>query len=177
MDIAYSELKSRLSEDRRSHYELCALVPEVIITKSSESLLESCQVFLRKWEHIILLSSVFDSELFRWQQCYKSINTSSASMSVTTLLTSYADNTFFPNVRELLKILAVLPVGSTEAEHSFILLLKVPAHMAEKYDENRPTLRLGSYCDAWIYCTNNLRANMQEIYCRTSSPYAEILPI
>ena len=99
------------------------------------------------------LSSAFDSELFRWQQCCKSINISSASMSKTTLLTSYGDNKFFPNVRELLKILAVLPVGSTEAERSCILLLKAPAHMAEKYDENRPTLRLGSYCDAWIYYT------------------------
>ena len=71
------------------------------------------------------LSSAFDSELFRWQQCCKSINTSSASMSVTTLLTSYADNTFFPNVRELLKILAVLPVGSTEAERSFSWLRRL----------------------------------------------------
>ena len=42
LDIVYSELKSRFSEDKRSHYKLCALVPEVIITKSSESLLESC---------------------------------------------------------------------------------------------------------------------------------------
>ena len=52
-DIVYSQLKSRFSEDKRSHYELCALVPEVIITKSSESLLESCQILLRKWEHIM----------------------------------------------------------------------------------------------------------------------------
>ena len=46
-------------------------------------------------------------------------------MSVTTLLTSYADSTFFPNVRELLKILAVLPVGSTEAERSFSCLRRL----------------------------------------------------
>ena len=122
LDIVYSELKSRVSEDKHSHYELCALVLEVIMTKSSESLLESCQVLLRKWEHIMPLSSAFDSELFRWQQCCKSINT---YMSVTTLLTSYADNKFFPNVRELLKILAVLPVGSTEAERSFSCLRRL----------------------------------------------------
>ena len=71
------------------------------------------------------LLSAFDSELFRWQQCCKSINTSSASMSVTTLLTSYADNTSFPNVRELLKIVAVLPVRSTEAERSFSCLRRL----------------------------------------------------
>ena len=125
LDIVYSELKSHFSEDKHSHYERCALVPEVIITKSSESLLESCQVLLRKWKHIIPLSSAFNSELFRWQQCCKSINTSSASMSVTTLLTSHADNRFFPNVRELLKIPAVLPVGSTEAERSFSCLRRL----------------------------------------------------
>ena len=36
LDIVYSELKSRFSEDKRSHDEFCAPVPEVIITKSSE---------------------------------------------------------------------------------------------------------------------------------------------
>ena len=38
------------------------------------------------------------------------------SILVSSLLAKHADNIFFPNVRELLKILAVLPVGSTEAE-------------------------------------------------------------
>ena len=166
--MVYSELKSRFSEDKGSHYELFALVPEVIITKSSESLLESCQVLLKKWEHIMPLSSAFDSELFRWQQCCKPINTSSASMSVTTPLTSYADNT--------VKDPCSFTCGKYRSR-ALILLLKAPAHMAEKYDENRPTLRLNSYCDAWIYYTNNLRANMREIYSRTSSPYAEILSV
>ena len=46
LDIVYSDLKSRFSENKRSYSELCALVPEEISTKSSESLLESCQVLL-----------------------------------------------------------------------------------------------------------------------------------
>ena len=35
------------------------------------------------------------------------------------IIANHADEIFFPNVRELLKILAVLPVGSTGAERSF----------------------------------------------------------
>ena len=38
---------------------------------------------------------------------------------MSSLLAKHADNIFFPNVRELLKILAVLPMGSMEAERSF----------------------------------------------------------
>ena len=39
--------------------------------------------------------------------------------SVASIIASHTDGIFFPNIRELLKILAVLPIGSTEAERSF----------------------------------------------------------
>ena len=35
------------------------------------------------------------------------------SISVSSLLAKHADDIFFPNVRELLKVLAILPMGST----------------------------------------------------------------
>ena len=42
--------------------------------------------------------------------------------SVASIIASHADVIFFPNIREVLKILAVLPIGSTEAERSFSCL-------------------------------------------------------
>ncbi|KAG1664881.1 hypothetical protein GQR58_019633 [Nymphon striatum] len=42
----------------------------------------------------------------------------SSSSSVTYLIQHHAETTFFPNVRELLSILAVLPLGSCEAERN-----------------------------------------------------------
>ena len=39
--------------------------------------------------------------------------------SVASIIASHVDGVFFPNIRELLKILAALPIGSTEAERSF----------------------------------------------------------
>ena len=45
--------------------------------------------------------------------------------SVASIIASHADGIFFPNVRELLKILAVLAIGSTEAERSFSSLSRL----------------------------------------------------
>ena len=41
------------------------------------------------------------------------------NVSVRCLLSKHADNLFFPNVRELLKILPVLLMGGTDAKRSF----------------------------------------------------------
>ena len=55
-------------------------------------------------------------ELKRWKQHCSGIT---CDKSITELLAQNADPVFFPNIRELLCILAVLPVGSSEAEQSF----------------------------------------------------------
>jgi len=80
------------------------------------------KVLDKKWNHLLPLPSAFQSELFRWYQYGKR---QPAAMSVTSLIASHADATFFPNVRELLKILVVLPIGSTEAERSFSCVRRI----------------------------------------------------
>ena len=35
LDVICSEMKSRFSEEKRAHYELCALIPKVIVKQSS----------------------------------------------------------------------------------------------------------------------------------------------
>ena len=74
---------------------------------------------------MVPLSSSFRSELFRWMN-YRKCQAASdyESISVSTLLAKPADNIFFPNIREL-KILAVLPVGSTEVERSFSSIRRI----------------------------------------------------
>ena len=65
------------------------------------------------------------SELFRWMNHWKRQAASDyESISVSSLLAKHADN-IFPNVRELLKILAVLPMGSTEVERSFSSIRRI----------------------------------------------------
>ncbi|CAH3135111.1 unnamed protein product, partial [Porites lobata] len=116
LDIVSSELKSRFSHEKRAHYELCALVPEVISKKDENA----------KWDHILPLPAAFESELFRWSNHWKR-QEAMPDESVASIIASHADGIFFPNIRELLKILAVLPIGSTEAERSFSCLRRLHA--------------------------------------------------
>ncbi|CAH3019478.1 unnamed protein product, partial [Porites evermanni] len=114
LDIVSSELKSRFSHENRAHYELCALVPEVISKKDENA----------KWEYILLLPAAFESELFRWSNHWKR-QKAMPDESVASIIASHADGIFFPNISELLKILAVLPIGSTEAERSLSCLRRL----------------------------------------------------
>ena len=61
-------------------------------------------------------------ELKRWKQHCSGIT---CDKSITELLAQNADPVFFPNILELLCILAVLPVGSSKAERSFSCLRQV----------------------------------------------------
>ena len=113
LDTVCAGLQSRFSEEKRAHFELCALIPAVLTVKTSEEISELAKVLQAKWEHLLPVSSALESELFRWKgYCQQK---ALGDVSVTGLLSSHADNLFFPNIRELLKILAVLPIGSTEA--------------------------------------------------------------
>ena len=123
LDTVCSELKSRFSQETVAHYELCALIPSVITTKSSDEIADLDDVLRRKWNHLLPLPSSFESELFRWKNYCKERDVKETS--ATSLLAKYADSIFFPNTRELLKILAVLPIGSTEAERSFSCVRRI----------------------------------------------------
>ena len=117
LDISL-ELKSRLSHEKRAHYELCALVPEVISKEDENAVTSLLNVQKEKWEHILPLPAAFESELFHWSNHWKR-QEAMPDESVVSIIASHADGIFFPNIPELLKILAVLPTGSTEVETSF----------------------------------------------------------
>ena len=44
LDVICSELKRRPSKEKRAQYELCALIPQVIVSKSEEATVELAQV-------------------------------------------------------------------------------------------------------------------------------------
>ena len=104
-------------KSRHTMNELCVLISTVTDSKSSQRTAELANVLQRTTEHLLQLSSAFESELFRWKRYCK--QPALDNVSVRCLLWSkHADNLFFPNVRELLKILPVLLIGGTDAERS-----------------------------------------------------------
>lgn len=107
----------------------------VLTVKTSEEISELAKVLQAKWEHLLPVSSALESELFRWKgYCQQK---ALGDVSVTGLLSSHADNLFFPNIRELLKILAVLPIGSTEAERSFSCVRRIHTWLRSRMTTDR----------------------------------------
>jgi len=124
LDIVSSELKSRFSHEKRGYYELCALVPEVISKKDENAVTSLLNVLKDKWEHILPLPAAFENELFRWSNHWKRQEAMPVE-SVASIIASRAYGIFLPNIRGLLKILAVLSIGSNEAGRSFSCLRRL----------------------------------------------------
>ncbi|CAH3161656.1 unnamed protein product, partial [Porites evermanni] len=97
---------------------------EVISKKDEYAVTTLLNVLKEKWEDILPFPTAFESELFRWSNHWKR-QEAMPDESVASIMASHADGIFFPSIRELLKILAVLPIGSTEAERSFSCLRRL----------------------------------------------------
>ena len=103
------------------------------------------------------LPSAFESELFCWRNHWKRQAGSDESISVSSLLATHTDN-IFPNIRELLKILAILPMGSTEAERSFSCVQRIHTCLRSTMDDSQ--IWLSSPCMQ----TQLLSAGLRQIY-------------
>lgn len=136
LDVIISELKSRFSQEKRAHYELCSLLPTVICKKNDDEITNLIQVLKRKWEHLLPLPAAFEIEIFRWV-CYCKKREETTDESATSIIANHADEMFFPNIRELFKILAVLPIGSTEAERSFSCLRRLHTWLRSNMNTER----------------------------------------
>ena len=64
LDVICSELKRRPSKEKRAHYELCALIPQVIISKSEEATVELAQVLQKRWGHLMSLRHLLKVNCF-----------------------------------------------------------------------------------------------------------------
>ena len=94
------------------------LIPEVLMGLEESELEKVVLHLFTKWSHILPIEPAFHSEFRRWYVHWKREG-EVPHISATELIAKHADEIFFPNVRELLKILAVLPIGSVEAERLF----------------------------------------------------------
>ena len=130
-DSIISEMESRFAEDKRAHFELCALIPEVIREQDVQA---TCKILSSKWKHLLPEEGNFESELARWKVHCNGIF---GERSITELLCQDADPIFFPNVWELLCILVVLPIGSAEAARSFSCLRLMPVHIFKLHDNTK----------------------------------------
>ena len=125
LDIVCEEIKDRFSKEKRAHYKLCTLMPEIILKKTKKEVVELSQTLTNRWDHLMQISPPLEVGLLRWKNVWQAHAEIGRGINVTSLLANHADSMFFPNVRELLKVLAVLPLDNTEAERSFSCVRRV----------------------------------------------------
>ena len=67
LDIVCEEIRCCFSPEKRAHYDLCTLMPEVLLTKTTFEIMRLSQTLSKKWSHLMLFASALGSELLRWQ--------------------------------------------------------------------------------------------------------------
>ena len=90
-----TELESRFGSEKRGHYELCVLIPEVLREVEREKVSAIASVPQLKLKHLMPHEDTFDSDLFCWKNHCKGLK---EPKSITRLLCEDADPVFFPNV-------------------------------------------------------------------------------
>ena len=102
LDSIISELESRFSEDNRAHYELCSLMPDIMLkTDDLETLLKNIILKTR--------SNLLPSSDDTWNFDFGNNTVLAFHMISTTKWLSQDADSVFPNIKELFCILAVLP--------------------------------------------------------------------
>ena len=126
-------METRFTADKRAHFELCALIPEVIKERDVQT---TCNILSSKWKHLLTEEGNFENELIPDGKFIVMVFLKKE------LLRNYFARMlihaiFFPNVRELLCILAVLPIGSAEAERSFSCLRQIHSWLHSTMNNER----------------------------------------
>ena len=67
LDSIVSELECRFAPEKRAHYELCSLIPEIITKKDESDVSDTADLLPSKWTHLMPSPDNFESELRRWK--------------------------------------------------------------------------------------------------------------
>lgn len=130
LDHVYSDLSSRFSNESLVSYAGLYLIPSKIVSLNSKSpeksLFKLTFQFFNFYEDDMPSPHMIEKELDLWRHHW--INETSVSPNNIINTLKAVDFDVFPNIKEALKILATLPITSSECERSFSGLRRVKTH-------------------------------------------------
>ena len=62
LDVAFSDLRSLFSQEKRSHYELCRLISEVVMEYFENKINQLNQCLTEKWDHVMFPPAYFHGQ-------------------------------------------------------------------------------------------------------------------
>lgn len=140
LDHMTTEMDSRFSEDSKKCHDLFGLIPKVI-TKSTD--VGQLHEDLQFWKSDIPTPLSLRYELNHWKKTWATKLNESTTPSCTlvpeSLIQSYrsCNEAIFPNIKVLLAIACVTPVGSASAERSFSGLRRIKTYLRNSMGEER----------------------------------------
>ena len=115
------EIRCRFSPEQRAHV-LLPLRPDARGSTGQDKkwYQEAKPNFVQETEPSDVVCICFGEwAIRRWQNLWRTQPPATEGIHVTSQLAKHAGHIFFPNIRELLKVCAVSPLGGTESERPF----------------------------------------------------------
>lgn len=109
------------------------ILPSLCINKSFLFIREAVDFYM---DDLPGFKDTVEAEYDLWISKWTSVEPSSRPSTSTDALIS-CDNTLYPNLHQLLKILAILPVSTASAERSFSTLRRLKTYLRNSTSENR----------------------------------------
>ena len=139
LDTLEQELKSRFYDDSLACYSGIYLIPSKIISMQNsvrkKPLKELCQPLITFYRNDLPSASRIEAELDLWEEFWISEKEIFPSNFSETL--KAVDFTGFQNIKELLRILATLPLTSCECERSFSGMKRVKTCLRSRMGQDR----------------------------------------
>lgn len=137
LDHMISELKRRFNAKHAELFVLSRLICSNVYIQSAEQIAEIAQTLSKIYAEDFTDENIVP-ELTRWRKkCFDM----SADLRPTTTLESLnlCNPEYFPNVFVLLKILAILPVSSSQCERSFSTMKRLKTYLRSTMGQTRLT--------------------------------------
>ena len=132
-----SHLNNRFSDVQRKAIMALSIVPSVFITdKEADSSLE--EELIEHYHDDLPSFSTLQQELHMWKCKWKLVEKSGLPDTPSKSL-KHANESMFPNIRMLLRLICTLPVTSSEGEHSISVLRRLKTYLCSTKGQERMT--------------------------------------
>lgn len=128
-------LKDRFMKHKDVLEKIQNILPYIIVDIDEKSINESIEIILMQWPVISdVCNQIVEKEALLWKlkwiESYEKPRTFIDSLN-------FCDKTFFPNVHNILKVCATIPVTVASAERSFSTLKRIKTYLRNATGETR----------------------------------------
>ena len=133
IDSIMSDVKSRFGPHQKETFHLCKLLPHIVANSTWQDIYPA----IKKYSRYLDIEVKVEGEFLLWRQKFISYQPAAEEKAPVINALRLCEPLIYPNISKLLKILAVLPVSTAEAERYFSKLEKTMTTLRTTMAEER----------------------------------------